>query len=297
MYTVKQAAQMTGVAPSTVRAWEQRYAVIVPERSPSGYRLYDEGAIRRLRLMSSLIAAGWSAAQAAERVKSDEAAPAADAQDETPGVAVEPFPPVDALVEAAEHMDGALLTATLDRAFALTSFETTVTEWLLPAVVELGRAWEQGRVTIAGEHFVTAALQRRISMAYEAAGSSTLRPRVLVGLPMRCRHELGALMFATLVRRLNVACRFLGEDLPPEAWSAAVAAVDPVAVVVVTPTASDVAHAAATVETLQAQHPSLLVFAGGQHQDDVAGATPLGHDIVAAAAALAEHVRAQPADA
>ncbi len=284
---MKQAAQMTGVAPSTVRAWEQRYAVIAPERSASGYRLYDEGAIKRLRMMSTLINAGWSAAQAAERVKQ-----AADEDVRSPAAPSEAaFPGTDVLVEAATGMDGALLTRALDEAFAVAGFEHTVRAWFLPAVVEVGRAWEEGRITIAGEHFVTAALQRRIATAYEASGVSDLPPRVLVGLPSRCRHELGALTFATLVRRQHVAARYLGEDLPPEEWARAVDALSPVAVVVVCPTASDVPATRTTVALLKQRHPSLLVFTGGRHQDDVAGATPLGHDIVEAAAALARQVQ------
>src|SRR5690349_15375497 len=113
---------MTGVAPSTVRAWEQRYAVITPARSASGYRLYDDGAIRRLRLMATLISAGWSAAQAAERVKeSGDEELSTDANAD--GTA---FPDPEVLVDAAVRLDGTLLTSALDEAFSLAGFEHTV---------------------------------------------------------------------------------------------------------------------------------------------------------------------------
>ena len=266
---------------------KQRYDVVSPERSPSGYRLYDDGAIRRLKLMSTLIDSGWSAAQAAERVKrtgEDDPPPA--------GAPSGAFPDSDLLVQAAERMDGALLTSAIDEAFALAGFEHTVTAWLLPSVIAIGRAWEEGRISIAGEHFVTAALQRRISLAYEAAGVSSLPPRVLVGLPTRCRHELGALMFATLLRRQHVATRYLGEDLPPEEWVRVVDTLAPAAVVVVCPTRTDVPAATETVALLREKHPGLLVLTGGQHQDQVTGATPLGHDIVEASAEVARQVQA-----
>ncbi len=287
VYTVKQAAQMTGVAPSTVRAWEQRYGVIAPERSASGYRLYDEQAIRRLRLMAGLIDAGWSAAQAAERVKTS-----GDAATPTDSDGERAYPSTDLVVQAAERMDGALLTAVLDDAFAVAGFEHTVTAWLLPTMVAIGQAWEGGQLSIAGEHFVSAALQRRISAAYEASGVASVPPRVLVGLPMRCRHELGALMFATLLRRRHVPTRYLGEDLPPDEWSSCVRTLSPTAVVVVCPTAADVPAAIETAALLREEHPDLLVFSGGRCQDEVTGATPLGHDVVGAATALADQVRA-----
>ncbi|MGZ8563397.1 MAG: MerR family transcriptional regulator [Candidatus Limnocylindria bacterium] len=36
-----------------LRAWERRYAIVEPMRTDSGYRLYDEAAIDRLRAMPS----------------------------------------------------------------------------------------------------------------------------------------------------------------------------------------------------------------------------------------------------
>ena len=39
MYTIKQAAARSGVGVSLLRAWERRYGVVHPVRTPSGYRL------------------------------------------------------------------------------------------------------------------------------------------------------------------------------------------------------------------------------------------------------------------
>ena len=45
MYTIKQAARLTGVSEASLRAWERRYGVVVPVRNESGYRLFDEAAL------------------------------------------------------------------------------------------------------------------------------------------------------------------------------------------------------------------------------------------------------------
>src|SRR4029078_6933175 len=55
MYTIKQAAQRTGIAIPTIRVWERRYGVVAPKRTPSGYRLYDDEAIARLNAMQRLV--------------------------------------------------------------------------------------------------------------------------------------------------------------------------------------------------------------------------------------------------
>ena len=51
---IKQAAQMVGVSPAVLRAWEAD-GVIEPDRTASGYRLYSLSDINRLRLVRDLI--------------------------------------------------------------------------------------------------------------------------------------------------------------------------------------------------------------------------------------------------
>jgi DNA-binding transcriptional MerR regulator len=74
VYTVGRTAELTGVPSGTLRKWEQRYGVVVPQRSPGNYRLYDDDAVRRLVVMRSLVEAGWTAQEAARHVADDQAA-------------------------------------------------------------------------------------------------------------------------------------------------------------------------------------------------------------------------------
>ena len=55
MYTIKQAAIRSGLTIPTIRAWERRYGVVLPERTKSGYRLYDDDALDRLLAMRHLV--------------------------------------------------------------------------------------------------------------------------------------------------------------------------------------------------------------------------------------------------
>jgi DNA-binding transcriptional MerR regulator len=51
--TITEAAQAVGCSPATVRLWE-RQGLLHPPRSPSGYRLYDEMQLARLRRIARL---------------------------------------------------------------------------------------------------------------------------------------------------------------------------------------------------------------------------------------------------
>ncbi len=71
MYTIKQASLRAGVSIEVLRAWERRYGIVRPERTESGYRLYDDSAIDRVRAMRQLVDSGWSASQAAREIEAN----------------------------------------------------------------------------------------------------------------------------------------------------------------------------------------------------------------------------------
>ncbi|EWC40087.1 MerR family transcriptional regulator [Stutzerimonas stutzeri] len=46
---IREVARLTGVNAVTLRAWERRYGLIVPLRTPKGHRLYEQAHIQRIR--------------------------------------------------------------------------------------------------------------------------------------------------------------------------------------------------------------------------------------------------------
>src|SRR6188508_1370888 len=102
----------SGVDASLIRAWERRYGVTRPERTPGGYRLYSDEEIARLRAMRELIERGWSAAQAATAAAGRQPT---TARPEVPSPASSPAPPD--LVAAAARYDLAMIEDALDGLF------------------------------------------------------------------------------------------------------------------------------------------------------------------------------------
>lgn len=67
-YRIHGAAQRSGVSEANPRAWERRYGVPKPARSPGGYRLYSDTDIERVKAMRSLMEQGIAPAEAAQSV-------------------------------------------------------------------------------------------------------------------------------------------------------------------------------------------------------------------------------------
>lgn len=55
---------MLDLPVATIRNWEERYAVVVPERSAGGQRLYSRDQVEQLRYVASQVTRGLSAADA-----------------------------------------------------------------------------------------------------------------------------------------------------------------------------------------------------------------------------------------
>ncbi|MHA7127015.1 MerR family transcriptional regulator [Janibacter indicus] len=313
MYTIKRAAELTGVPAATLRAWERRYDVVEPQRTEAGYRLYDDETLARLRTMAELVADGWTASNAAAEAgrrhsgtgspspaPSPTPGPPAPSRADGPHFEAPPShlstPPSSGdeatrrLLDAAAAMDPAGVAAVLDERFATGSFEAVVDDWLMPALVELGEAWADGRLTVAGEHLVAHTVLRRLAAAFDAAASRVGGPRVVVGLPAGAHHELGVFAFAVALRRLGVDVVYLGADLPTDAWTAALTAHTARCVVIGVPRRPDARTASTLAKTL-ADHHGVTVCVGGSHQDDVDAATRLGHAVGPAAVAVSRLLR------
>lgn len=283
MYTIKQASALSGVGIPLLRAWERRYEVVEPSRSASGYRLYGDDQIDRLRAMRALVASGWAPQQAAARIRASstsEVAALAGARSEPKDrQAASTAPPsspgqagdlIDRLVAAARFIDADGMEAALDDAFAGARFETVADSIVLPALHEIGKGWERHEVSVAGEHAASQAVLRRLAMAYEAAGDGDGSQPVLVGLGPGARHEFGALAFATAARRVGLPVMYLGPDLPVESWASAVGKREARAAVIGVPRSADVQRSADVIAAIRSARPSTVVAVGGSAAQRVA---------------------------
>jgi DNA-binding transcriptional MerR regulator len=64
IYSIGAVSRMLGIPSATLRAWEDRYGMVVPERSAGGQRLYTRTQVEQLTFIQGAMRAGSSAADA-----------------------------------------------------------------------------------------------------------------------------------------------------------------------------------------------------------------------------------------
>src|SRR4030042_3901514 len=66
VYNLKAVIHEIGLSPATLRAWERRYGLLKPQRSPGGHRLYSEYDIEILKWLVARQAEGLTISRAVE---------------------------------------------------------------------------------------------------------------------------------------------------------------------------------------------------------------------------------------
>ncbi len=260
MHTVSWVSQQLGLAPGTLRAWEQRYGIVCPTRSQGGYRLYDDNDLDTLQAMADLVAAGMQPAQAADEIRSGRSLLQASARDVAASAGM---PNPAALIAASRSYDSRAMEKTLDAAFGAAGFEYVIDDWLMAALVPVGQAWADGQLDIAQEHFISAAVMRRLTAAFAAAGHARGGRHVITGLAPGATHEIATLAFATMLRRAGLRVTYLGPNLPGPSWVQAVRTIHPDAVVIGAPRPVDGLAATEIVLAVREAAPRTAVYVGG----------------------------------
>jgi DNA-binding transcriptional MerR regulator len=111
-------ARQLALPPATIRTWEMRYGIVVPQRTAGGQRLYSRAQLEQLRYLKRSVDAGSRPADAhrllAERDGADDAAELRDLLARS-GIAVEPDAELD-LVEPGRERPGSAVAVVARRA-------------------------------------------------------------------------------------------------------------------------------------------------------------------------------------
>jgi len=206
---IGQLAKRTGVSPELLRAWEQRYGLLQPTRTPGGFRLYSAADEARVQRMQSLVSGGLAAAQAARLVLSggEPAPPTAPASATTLEDAA------GNLTASLDRLDEQAANTALDRLFAAYTVETVLRKVVLPYLHRLGERWEAGEVSVAQEHFASNLLRGRLLGLAQGWGQGRGPGAILACVPGEL-HELGLLAFGVALRRRGWRITYLGTDSP-----------------------------------------------------------------------------------
>lgn len=249
MYNLKAVVKETGLKPDTLRAWERRYGLPEPRRTPSGHRLYSDRDIAILKWLLERQEEGLSISRAvalwhqlinegkdpisvennAQSVSIGTTLPATAMSVESVGSANVDM--IDQLrqrwIFACLAFDEQQAEQILEEAFSIISTEKVCLSLLQQGLAEIGLGWLQGTITPQQEHFASSLAMRRLQSLLSSTPAPTKPERILVGCPPEETHTFSPTLVALLLRRRGWNVIYLGANVPLENIQDTVVNTDP----------------------------------------------------------------------
>jgi DNA-binding transcriptional MerR regulator len=276
-FPIRAVSEITGVNSVTLRAWERRYGLIKPMRTPKGHRLYSQQDIELIQEIIDRLSQGISISQIAR-----------DILDKT---SMDDGENTDAwgqycrhMIEAVSRFDEHALEAAYNDAMSLYPVDVVTTRLIMPLLEELGKRWQKKSGSIAEEHFFSVYLRNKLGARFHHQNLRNSGPKLIMACLPGEHHEFGILLFALTAHSKGYQVILLGADLPVTELIQVAERTDIQGIVLAGSASLNCESIPEDINVLTSTL-SIPVFIGGDVsytcRDDIAkaGAFPLGHDL------------------
>ena len=131
---IREVARQTGVNAVTLRAWERRYGLIVPQRTPKGHRLFSAEHVQRILTILTWLNRGVAVSQVKQLLDTPQAF--------SESVENEWQVLCNTLLQAVTSLNERSLDDTVNQAIALYPPRTLCEQLLMPLLTELEQRWQ-----------------------------------------------------------------------------------------------------------------------------------------------------------
>ncbi len=229
IYPMRAVVRQTGLTAHVIRAWERRYAAVVPHRTSSRRRLYSMADIERLKLLKRGVEVGNSIAQIAKmdtealRALLSSSSPAPPRR-VGPSVARDASPDayIKKAMEAVQQLDATAMERVLDTASVALPRFVMMNQVVMPLLEKIGRWWADGRLKVVSEHVGSIVLRQFLGEALRAVEPEDGAPVIVTATPAGQWHEFGAMIAAVVALDVGWRALYCGPNLPAEEIAAAV---------------------------------------------------------------------------
>ncbi|WP_244613314.1 MerR family transcriptional regulator [Modicisalibacter radicis] len=220
LYPIREVSRLTGVNSVTLRAWERRYGLLRPQRTPKGHRLYAGEDIRRVENILHWLDRGVSVSQVrelldrpgrAETMTIDEGDWAGQRRQ---------------WIAAVEALDVQGLETLFNQTLALYPVAVCLLEIWQPVVEELEERWHDRLGAAAQRQLLESFLRTRIGTRLYHANQYRQGPPLLLSRLSDDAGRLGALLLALAASDAGYRIQLFDAPLPLGEWALAMERLD-----------------------------------------------------------------------
>ncbi len=208
---IRTVSSLTGVNSVTLRAWERRYDLIKPVRTPKGHRLYTMADVDLIQQVVDLLDNGMSIGQVRQVLDNGRSR----SEPEPEPIPEDPWlRDHQRLLNAITQFDESVLNDIYQDALSLYPVDVVTTRLTVPMLRELGTRWANGIGSIAEEHFFSVFLRNKLGTRFHHLSRNRRGPRLLTACLPGEQHEVGILLFALAALDWDYRVLLLGPNTP-----------------------------------------------------------------------------------
>lgn len=277
LYPIGTVSEITGVNAVTLRAWERRYGLIQPERTPKGHRMYSQTDVDKIQHIVAQLGRGIAISRVAESLH---------VEPTSAGAEVDVWKTYQArMIEAISQFDENVLDTIYNEAMSLYPVDIITRQLLTPLLISLGERWKTSKGSVAEEHFFSVFMRNKLGARFHHRNKRNTGPCLIAACLPGEQHEFGMLLFALAAHARGYRLILLGADLPLGELSHVVERTHSDAVVLSGSVQLDARMLQDGLEELN-RVSRIPVFIGGHVAEDyrdeieAAGAVPLPEDLL-----------------
>ena len=217
-FSIKNLEHLSGIKAHTIRIWEKRYDLFLPERTETNIRLYNLDNLQKLLNVSMLYKNGFKISKIA-KMEADEI------KNKVHSITLQKSPydwSLGLFKLSMINFDQRLFTNTFDELMEKMSFGEIFQSIFTPLMIELGVLWQTNSISPSHEHFITSLIKQKIHSLCEKLQEvqpTNLDKTYVLYLPDNEIHELGLLYLNYEILYRGYRTIFLGQSVPTASLS------------------------------------------------------------------------------
>ena len=209
LYPIRTVATLTGVNPVTLRAWERRYSLIRPQRTPKGHRLYSTEQIELIKRTVALLEQGIAISQVGPFLEQHESLQTSVDTGDSPWQRY-----LEQMLAAIARFDDGALDQVYNDVLSLYPVDLVTMRLIMPLLRRLGEDWQKSDSGIAQEHFFAVFLRNKLGARFHHLHQQRNGPRLLMACIPGEFHESGLLLFCLSAINAGYRILLLGANMP-----------------------------------------------------------------------------------
>ena len=213
-YSIEQFSKITNIPKINLRTWENRYSYLIPQRTKTKIRVYDDELLVRGIITKLLLENGHKISKVS-KMTDTELNTALDLIENSENQNIKIKYYLSNFIISGINFDEYKFNTLFNNALKEFDFVTFYKTIILPLLKRVGILWLTNKMSPSQEHFISELIKQKLYVLIDQISANTpTKEKWLLFLPENEFHEIGLLFAKYILSLKEHYVIYLGDNLP-----------------------------------------------------------------------------------